>query len=74
LNWPSRADLIGLYVLSPAVAKKCVGTDPDANHCVENQRRCALRRRGRSAARGWTIRDLAQRLTFLSDESDGLRL
>jgi hypothetical protein len=37
------------------VAKKCVGDDPDANHCVENRRQCSLWRRGRSATwrRGW---------------------
>jgi hypothetical protein len=36
-----------------------VGADPDANHCVENQRRCSLDRRGRSTARGWMVHDLA---------------
>jgi hypothetical protein len=37
-----------------------VGADLGANHCVENRRRCSLRRRGRSAARGRTVCDLAQ--------------
>jgi hypothetical protein len=27
------------------VAKKCVGADPNANHCDENRRRCSLRKR-----------------------------
>jgi hypothetical protein len=46
--------------ISSGVAKKCVGADPDANHCIENRRRCSLRRYGRSAVRGRTVRDLAQ--------------
>jgi hypothetical protein len=56
------------------VTKKCVGADPDANHYVENQRRCSLHRRRRSAARGRTIRDLAQGSGFLPDGPDGSRL
>jgi hypothetical protein len=44
------------------VAKKYVGADPGANHCVENYWRCSLWRRERSVARGRTVRDLAQRL------------
>jgi hypothetical protein len=51
-----------------------VGADPGTNHCVENLRRCFLHRRGRSAARGQTVRDLAQGSGFLPDESDGPRL
>jgi hypothetical protein len=47
---------------SSGAAKKCDGADPGANHCGENWRRCSLRRHGWSAARGRTIRDLAQRL------------
>jgi hypothetical protein len=43
------------------VAKKCVGADPGAIHYVENQWWCSLRRRRRSAARGWMVRALAQR-------------
>jgi hypothetical protein len=42
------------------VAKKCVGTDSGTNHYVENQRRCSLHRRGWSASRGRTVRDLEQ--------------
>jgi hypothetical protein len=38
-----------ICAITHAVAKKCVGTDSDDNHCVENQLHCALRRRGRSA-------------------------
>jgi hypothetical protein len=52
------------------VAKKCVG----ANHCDENQRQCSLRGRGQSVTIGRTVRDLAQGLVFLPNESDGLRL
>jgi hypothetical protein len=44
------------------VAKKCVGADPGANHRDEDWWRCSLWRRGRSVARGWTVRDLAQGL------------
>jgi hypothetical protein len=39
--------------------KQPIGADPGANHCVENLRRCSLHRRGRSAARGRTVRACA---------------
>jgi hypothetical protein len=57
--------------LPSRVAKKCVGADPGANHCVENRRRCSLHRRGRSAAKDQTIRDLAQGSSSLPDGPDG---
>jgi hypothetical protein len=56
------------------VAKKCVSIDPGANHCVENRRQCSLHRCGRSAARGQTVRDLAQGSGSLPDEPNGSRL
>jgi hypothetical protein len=39
------------------VAKKCVGADPGANHCVENRWRCSPWRRGRSTTwrRAWVL-------------------
>jgi hypothetical protein len=63
-----------IYVVPSRVAKKCVGADPGANHCAENRRRCSLHRRGRSVARGRTVRDLAQGSGSLPDEPDGLLL
>jgi hypothetical protein len=51
-----------------------VGADLGAYHCVENMRRCSLHRRGRSAARGRTVRDLAQGSGSLPDRSDGPHL
>jgi hypothetical protein len=75
LNWPLRTNLIGLYVLSQVESpKKCVDADQGANHCDENRCRCTLSKRGRSAARGRTVRDLAQRLAFLPDGPDGPRV
>lgn len=65
----SRSDRSAHEVPS-GVAKKCVGADPDDNHCDENRRRCSLRRRGRSAAKSRTVRDLAQGQGFLPDEPD----
>jgi hypothetical protein len=41
-----------------------VGIDPDTDHYDKNCQRCSLRKRGRSAARGRTVRDLAQGLEF----------
>jgi hypothetical protein len=62
-------------VLSSAKSqKKCVRVDSSANHCVENRLRCSLHRRGRSAARGRTVRDLAQGSGSLPDGSDGPRV
>jgi hypothetical protein len=40
--------------------KPTVDTFSGANHYNKNRRRCSLHRRGRSAARGRTIHDLAQ--------------
>jgi hypothetical protein len=48
-----------------------VGADPGANHYVENLRRCSLHRRGRSAVRGRTVRDLAQGSGSLPDGPNG---
>jgi hypothetical protein len=41
-----------------------VDTFLEAPITQENQRRCSLVRRGRSAARGRTVRDLVQELGF----------
>jgi hypothetical protein len=60
----SRSDRSSRDVPS-GTTKKCVGADLDINHCDEYQRRCSLRRRGRSTAKGWTVRDLTQELWFL---------
>jgi hypothetical protein len=49
-----------ICVFPNGVAKKCVGAELGANHCVENRRWCSLHRRERSAARGRTVRDLEQ--------------
>jgi hypothetical protein len=48
------------------VAKKCVGALLGRQSLRENRRRCSLHRRGRSAARGRTVRDLEQGLGFLA--------
>jgi hypothetical protein len=56
------------------VTRKCVSADPDANHCVENRRRCSLHRCGRSTTRGRMVHDLAQGSGFLPDGSDGSHL
>jgi hypothetical protein len=50
-----------------------VDTFSGANHYNENRQRCSLHRHGRSAARGRTVRDLAQGLGSLPDVSDGPR-
>jgi hypothetical protein len=60
----SRSDRSSRDVPS-GVAKKCVGADLDVNHCDEYQRRCSLRRRGRSMTEGRTVRNLTQELWFL---------
>jgi hypothetical protein len=52
----------------------CVGADSDVNHCIEKLRWCSLNRRGWSAARGRTVRDLVQDSCSLPDESDGPHL
>ena len=57
-------------LLNSKCKNRIVGADPGN----ENRRRCSLRNRGRSAARGRTFCDLAQRLGFLPDESDCPRL
>jgi hypothetical protein len=56
------------------VAKKCVDADMGANHYNEYRRRCTLRRCRRSTTEGRTVRDMAQMLGFLPDESDGSAL
>jgi hypothetical protein len=66
--------LVDLDTCPSGVAKKCVGADPGNNHCVENLRRCSMYRCGRSAARGRTVRDLAQGSGSLPDGLDGPRL
>jgi hypothetical protein len=60
--------------VSSGVAKKCVGTDSGTNHCVENRWQCSLHRRGRSTARGQTVRNLAQGSGSLPDEPNDSRL
>jgi hypothetical protein len=68
-----RSDRSLRYVPS-GVAKKCVGDDLGANHYDEYRRRCPPWKRGWSATEGRTVRDLAQRLGFLSDKLDGARV
>jgi hypothetical protein len=48
-----------IYVVPSEVAKKCVDTFSGANHYNKNRRRCSLHRRGRSVARGRTVRACA---------------
>jgi hypothetical protein len=43
----------------PMTMAPLVGTDPGTNHYDEKRQRCSLWRRGRSAARGQTVHDLA---------------
>jgi hypothetical protein len=57
--------------LTSTTKDRCVGVDSGANHCVENQWRCSLHRRGWSATRGRTVRDLEQGKDSLPDGSDG---
>jgi hypothetical protein len=54
---------LDMYVPS-GVAKKYVDAFLERQILKKNQRRCSLVRRGRSAAWGWTVRDLAQGLGF----------
>jgi hypothetical protein len=51
-----------------------VGADLGANHYDEYQRWCSLWKCGRSAIEGRTVCDVAQRLGFLPDELDSLRV
>jgi hypothetical protein len=61
LNWPLRANLMGLYVLSPAESPKSVLVPFFGRQSLrENQRRCLLNRRGRSTSRGRTVHALGQ--------------
>jgi hypothetical protein len=60
-----------IYAVPSGVAKKYVGTDLGANHCVENRWWCSLHRHGRSAARGRMVCDLVQGSGSLPNESDG---
>jgi hypothetical protein len=48
--------------------------DPGANHYDDNRRRCSLHRRGWSATRGQTVRDLAQGSGSLPDGPNGPRV
>jgi hypothetical protein len=75
LNRPFRADLIDPHAISLAESPKSVlGVDSGANHCDESRQWCSLRRRGWSMAEGEMVRDLAQKLGFLLDESGGPRV
>jgi hypothetical protein len=56
-----------ICVVSSGVAKKYVDAFPERQILNKNRRRCSLVRRGRSAAWGRTIRDLAQGSGFLPD-------
>jgi hypothetical protein len=47
-----------------------VCADPGTNHCDDNRHRCSLDKRGLSAARGRTVRDLEQGSGPLLDEPD----
>jgi hypothetical protein len=60
-----------ICVVPNGVAKKCVGSFSGADHYNENWWRCSLHRRGWSAARGRTVRDLAQGSGSLPDVPDG---
>jgi hypothetical protein len=51
-----------LFNVNKKVVVSVGGTDSDFNHCNENRRWCFLRRRGRSAVRGQTVRDLGHTL------------
>jgi hypothetical protein len=53
-----------ICVVPSGVTKKCVGAFSECQSLRENRRRCSLHRRGRSAARGRTVCDLAQGLGF----------
>jgi hypothetical protein len=53
-----------ICVVPSGVAKKYVDAFLEAPNTQENQRRCSLVRRGRSAAQGRTVRDLMQELGF----------
>jgi hypothetical protein len=66
--------LVYLDTFAQRSRQKCVGADPGTNHRVENLWRCSLHRRGRSAARGPTVRDLAQGSGSLPDGLDGPRV
>jgi hypothetical protein len=61
------------YVFPSGVAKKYVDTFLEAPITQENQRRCSLVRRGRSAAQGRTVRDLARGGGALWSGADGPR-
>jgi len=52
------------YVVPSGVAKKYVDAFSERQILKKNRRRCSLVRRGRSAAWGRTVRDLAQGLGF----------
>jgi hypothetical protein len=56
-----------IFDVPSGVAKKYVDTFFGCQILKKNRRRCSLVRRGRSAARGRTVRDLAQGLGFLPD-------
>jgi hypothetical protein len=56
-----------ICVVPSGVAKKYVDVFSERQTLNKNRRWCSLVRRGRSAARGRTVRDLAQGLGFLPD-------
>jgi hypothetical protein len=51
-------------LLRPLPIMECVDTFFGRQTLNKNRRRCSLHRRGRSATRGRTVRDLAQGLAF----------
>jgi hypothetical protein len=53
-----------VFVFPSGVAKKYVDAFSERQILKKNRRRCSLVRRGRSAAWGRTVRDLAQGLGF----------
>jgi hypothetical protein len=53
-----------IFAVPSGVAKKYVDAFSERQILKKNRRRCSLVRRGRSARRGRTVRDLAQGLRF----------
>jgi hypothetical protein len=62
-----------IFVFPSGVAKKYVDTFLEASITQENQRWCSLVRRGRSAAQGRTVHDLARGCSALWSGADGPR-
>jgi hypothetical protein len=64
---------VSIFVFPSGVAKKYVDTFLEVPITQENQRRCSLVRRGRSAAQSQTVRDLARGGGALWSGADGPR-